>query len=40
VYALDVAKLASSASAAPSKVVAEMERHVLAKGSMSVKYGR
>jgi len=40
VYALDVAKLASSASEAPSKVVAEMERHVLAKGSMSVRYGR
>ena len=40
VYALDVAKLASSASDAPAKVAAEMERHVLAKGSMSVRYGR
>lgn len=40
VYALDVTKLASSASDAPAKVAAEVEKHVLAKGSINVRYGR
>lgn len=40
VYALDTGKLAASASDAPSRVAAEMERHVLAKGSINVRYGR
>ena len=40
VYALDVGKLASTASDAPAKVAAEVEKHALAKGSINVRYGR